>query len=1111
MWDDKLTMGLKIPNGIKKEDALFVRAAIGEFVSRCEETTLGYHNFLGNNKHGLMHVFGCTPLMYAAVMLTAGVFRFWGKEDSRKIIVKEAEWSSIMNEKEIARTGQFSTYGRARTPIVSIGTINPRVADSAIENRFKWDDMLTAKLQFSEPPIPPPRRAIVKHREAFKNAISPHVLGGYELISFEINSKALEDGKVFAREIGSDEPCACDNDDDDTVETAATGGLEDDSDDEDFDPAEDGDDGCLLDDDIERNFMLYFEREDDDDDGETAAAGATASNEPVKFPLLGRLGINPNNEDDGDRDTMERLMGEIWRANSLSRNKQGKKKPTSIEFRHHISGKRGQLFLVPQVDYGIDVVAANKRLQKKTKDTGAFDELVLHVAKGKKEHTRDAARSMCEYFWRRYKNEQYEAAKEKDQVLLKERFDTIKTAALFEDMHINLPQMRILQRYLRDHFGYPVLASEPEVYSLGLGYVEPEWGNYEYTQPNKLVEDCPYWIRNIKDVILKVTERRFKGSPRLWEKIVRIGVVVGGDHGQGAFRIVIKIGYFFDKETKKKPILETIKVAHVDCKKESDEILGDSVLKKVGEHLSSIDKFGLLYKASSDSFKWVEKASNQNQPYRSITQFATGDISFLFMILGRVGASFWCLVCDCHKDTYQCAGHEAGTKWNVQRLKDLAARHSNGEFRGKESDALSVRKEPFWPSIDVGEDRVGLARLHRELGEANDVVGPEGYLMRKIENDIVQYSDKEKEARLELSNISGVISAAKLEKSNWENATRAQRVGRERDQRNKLHELRALEIINIPTEAQSGRIETLKKDLEDLSKAIRLDKADEKDHNENIKKCDDKKKRLKAKVAAFNRKRKTDDDGVYHKMEKILRRKNIHRGAYHGGAFQGPHLRIYMEKAEEIFQEYLPILKAANWPVGSPDRKMSDEEIESMCKNCVDLLHIIDSINKILLTWYFDVDADETQKALKELKDLNRRALEMVREMGMSVTPKWTLQEDHSYNHHKKLIEEEWGGEVFLDESFVEHEHQTGVKEDRRTQAMATFREKQSAQMKTSHRSSNPAVQSASLERNREKRKRTGAQTSTRKEVKQQYREEASKKAAPPEEDEQEDEQEGSP
>ena len=113
----------------------------------------------------------------------------------------------------------------------------------------------------------------------------------------------------------------------------------------------------------------------------------------------------------------------------------------------------------------------------------------------------------------------------------------------------------------------------------------------------------------------------------------------------------------------------------------------------------------------------------------------------------------------------------------------------------------------------------------------------------------------------------------------------------------------------------------------------------------------------------------------------------------------------------------------------------------------------------------------------------------------MSMTPKWTLQEDHVDEHQELMIDGGWGGEAFVDESFVEHEHQTGVKEDRRTQALPSFKARQEAQMKSSHRKTNPSVQEASLESKGTKRTRQNAQTSTKKEQKLACRQQATNKA----------------
>ena len=286
------------------------------------------------------------------------------------------------------------------------------------------------------------------------------------------------------------------------------------------------------------------------------------------------------------------------------------------------------------------------------------------------------------------------------------------------------------------------------------------------------------------------------------------------------------------------------------------------------------------------------------------------------------------------------------------------------------------------------------------------------------------------------------------------------------------------------------RVAALREEVKELESKIKVDKYDAEKLEQKIKKCQEKKAKLKAKVASYHRKRKIDDDGIFQKMEKVLHKYKIYRGAYHGGDFQGPHLRRYMENAEAIFAEYLPIIKAANRPEG-PERVMSDEDIDKFCADCVKLLQTIDAIHANLSKWYFDIEDEDTKKALQELNVLHRRALELVRKLGMSVTPKWTLEEDHVEDNHEWLIENGWGGEIWEDESYVEHEHQQGVKDNRRTQAMKSFRERESAQMKSSHRSSNQDVQDASLERKRKAKVRPGGQSSTKKQVKEDYRMEA--------------------
>ena len=540
---DILADMVNCPTGIKSDDWLDVRVSLGLFVSQLRGTDLHYHNIIGNNKDALMHVLGMAPMAFGAMMLTAGVLKFrkarGGDDDDKILSINKGHWESIMADAKIDDSGKMTTYGSDKTIVVSIGTMNPTRSENANKNRHRWNDIMTADDQFSStPPIPPPRRNSFNLRVKFQQAVAPHIMGGYELLHWQANRSILEQGKKFAVAIGSDEACVHYNDDDDdandeessTMIDAAV--LEDDDDDEDYVPAEDEHIDSVLDDEAEREFLQHYEEEHritDEKEG------------PIEFHLLKRFGIDPNNEKKGDRDELKKILGEIWRANSLFAKNERKKKPTSISFSHHKTSWKGKLVLVPKVDY-TNPAAGNKLFQRKTKDLGNIEEILLHVAGGKEEDKTHAARSMGIYLWRRYEKEMCEAADERGLTgVVKERFSAEKTAALIQDMGINFGQSRILGRYLKDHFEYSVLAPEPEVYSLGLGYVEPKWGEYEYKKNGRVLEVCHYWVRDVKEVVLKVTEHQFSGRGKEWKKVVRVGIVVGGDHGQGAFRVVLHI------------------------------------------------------------------------------------------------------------------------------------------------------------------------------------------------------------------------------------------------------------------------------------------------------------------------------------------------------------------------------------------------------------------------------------------------------------------------------------------------------------------------------------------------------------------------------------------
>ena len=167
--------------------------------------------------------------------------------------------------------------------------------------------------------------------------------------------------------------------------------------------------------------------------------------------------------------------------------------------------------------------------------------------------------------------------------------------------------------------------------------------------------------------------------------------------------------------------------------------------------------------------------------------------------------------------------------------------------------------------------------------------------------------------------------------------------------------------------------------------------------------------------------------------------------------------------------------------------QLDDNEIDTLCNDCSDLLTTIDAINANLMQWYMKWD-DKAKKAVKDLDTLIRHGLEKVRSIGMSVTPKWTLMEDHCVKNQVRWIKEGLGGARFFDESYVEVAHKDAKVLDRRVEGVQRFEDKQHAQLKMEERSNNPQIDAEREHNNRVPKKRARLKGDAQQQVKKERR-----------------------
>ena len=95
-------------------------------------------------------------------------------------------------------------------------------------------------------------------------------------------------------------------------------------------------------------------------------------------------------------------------------------------------------------------------------------------------------------------------------------------------------------------------------------------------------------------VLIKTFARECKHSPVELKKVASVDIVVGGNHGQeGKFRAVIKIILrYVDVEVEVKTKMLVIKAGHIEAKKDTYDILKNTVTPEMNDAIKRIKQGG---------------------------------------------------------------------------------------------------------------------------------------------------------------------------------------------------------------------------------------------------------------------------------------------------------------------------------------------------------------------------------------------------------------------------------------------------------------------------------------------------------------------------------------
>ena len=171
-------------------------------------------------------------------------------------------------------------------------------------------------------------------------------------------------------------------------------------------------------------------------------------------------------------------------------------------------------------------------------------------------------------------------------------------------------------------------------------------------------EEFFWWYKDPLEVIttrLKKIVRHLEGGI-IAQQFTKLDIIIGGDHGQKAFRLSLKV--ILKREGNKKIDEFVANIGEVDCKKDTSSVLRNTIFGYINERLKKIVKYttnasgriisdGTLFvirQPSGEEYFSFEKPTDPLEvlvPEKAVDLrvFVTGDLAFYATVLGMENAS----------------------------------------------------------------------------------------------------------------------------------------------------------------------------------------------------------------------------------------------------------------------------------------------------------------------------------------------------------------------------------------------------------------------------------------------------------------------------------------
>jgi hypothetical protein len=624
-------------------------------------------------------------------------------------------------------------------------------------------------------------------------------------------------------------------------------------------------------------------------------------------------------------------------------------------------------------------------------------------------------------------------------VVRRSKMDAPTAAAMWNEAGVYCHGQRIIHKYYLNHFGVKFTVSEREIRKLALEAINPITGSTMVGE-----EEIFWWYKDPATVITRQI-KKIVGDNQPVVRFDKIDIILGGDHGQKAFRLSVRVLLKMGEKIVRQ---FTANIGEVECKKESSEMLWKTILTEINERLKGI----MTYtrdgdsRITSDGMLWTIRepcgeehysfqkpndvlASVLEEKSAALRFFITGDLAFYATVLGMEGASATaCWLCLQKKNAWTEFPTELGQPRTMEWILQNAPAGDDNQASKKKTRGNGMKEQPILDAIDTC--RYIVPPLHAMLGVTNALLTELKHFIDTLLEDTPVELQQLREDEMKAEKQWWVT---KIEVGEWTvefGPDIASCIQAEKDIKD------ILEYEDDYRTATQAEMKDMEDELAKLAKEIIAFKAAKKKVKDAVKAQNAIWLACQRKVKGYGARSK--EIRFYKKplksrLEKVLRRYGIDYAAYHGGELVGNDCRKLLHSAEDIMAEIEEVLlEVAEEKDMLPETKIS---ISSRCKCLCFALVCFDGVFSLMFTKNENVNVPVDSPKLAVLLEKALAAWQNLKKTNANgfknIPPKV-----HALVQHLLGQFNEYHGIGDYDEQFVERSHQSGKKYMYRSRAI---------------------------------------------------------------------------